>query len=64
MKALRDYKRLAKAEGLRVVDVRINGHVHMTLESPTGGSVVIHAAATPSDWRALRNVRAFMRRSK
>jgi predicted RNA binding protein YcfA (HicA-like mRNA interferase family) len=58
--ALRELLRAAEARGWRVELTRRGAHVRLT--HPAGG--IVFAASTPSDCRALANLRAQLRRAE
>ena len=58
--ALKQLLRAAEARGWSVELTRRGAHVRLV--HPSGGLVV--AASTPSDWRALANLRAQLRRAE
>ena len=59
VKDVRELARIAAAQGWRV---ERTGKHHLRWVPPDRGRRVIYSGSTPSDYRAIRNIRAMLRR--
>lgn len=58
----KEIDRYASHLGLKLVNVQNTRHGAMEFETPEGRHFKIFGTNTPSDWRALRNTQAKIRR--